>query len=199
MHISEGVLPPVYLISGWVLSGGSVLLSLKSISGRDIPKVALLSGLFFVISLIHIPLGPTSVHLTLNGLLGILLRQGVFPAIFVALVFQALFFQYGGITVLGVNTLSMALPPFLLSLVFSGFLQKGKYLSIVGFLMGSLSLLGAGLLMALILYLSNPKLYLLSGVFIGTYLPLSLVEGLITALALLYLKRTHPEALRCCQ
>jgi cobalt/nickel transport system permease protein len=189
----------VYLISGWVLSGGSVLLSLKSISGRDIPKVALLSGLFFVISLIHIPLGPTSVHLTLNGLLGILLRQGVFPAIFVALVFQALFFQYGGITVLGVNTLSMALPPFLLSLVFSGFLQKGKYLSIVGFLMGSLSLLGAGLLMALILYLSNPKLYLLSGVFIGTYLPLSLVEGLITALALLYLKRTHPEALRCCQ
>lgn len=199
MHISEGVLPPVYLISGWVLSGGSVLLSLKSISGRDIPKVALLSGLFFVISLIHIPLGPTSVHLTLNGLLGILLRQGVFPAIFVALVFQALFFQYGGITVLGVNTLSMALPPFLLSLVFSGFLQKGKYLSIVGFLMGSLSLLGAGLLMALILYLSNPKLYLLSGAFIGTYLPLSLVEGLITALALLYLKRTHPEALRCCQ
>lgn len=199
MHISEGVLPPVYLISGWVLSGGSVLLSLKSISGRDIPKVALLSGLFFVISLIHIPLGPTSVHLTLNGLLGILLRQGVFPAIFVALVFQALFFQYGGITVLGVNTLSMALPPFLLSLVFSGFLQKGKYLSLIGFLMGSLSLLGAGLLMALILYLSNPKLYLLSGAFIGTYLPLSLVEGLITALALLYLKRTHPEALRCCQ
>ncbi len=199
MHISEGVLPPVYLISGWVLSGGSVLLSLKSISGRDIPKVALLSGLFFVLSLIHIPLGPTSVHLTLNGLLGILLRQGVFPAIFVALFFQALFFQYGGITVLGVNTLTMALPPFLLSLVFSRFLQKGKYLTPIGFLMGFLSLLGAGLLMALILYLSDPKLYLLSGAFIGSYLPLSIVEGIITALAILYLKRTHPEALRCCQ
>ncbi len=199
MHISEGVLSPVYLISGWLVSGGAVLFSLKALSGREIPRVALLSGLFFVISLIHIPLGPTSVHLTLNGLLGILLGQAVFPAIFVALFFQALFFQYGGISVLGINTLTMALPPYLFSLLFSRYLQKGKYTLLIGFLSGFLSLLSSGLLMALILYLSNPKLYLLSGIFAGTYLPISLAEGIITAFAVLYLKRTHPEVIRCCQ
>ncbi|BAU23069.1 cobalamin biosynthesis protein CbiM [Caldimicrobium thiodismutans] len=199
MHISEGVLPPIYLISGWLVSGGAVLFSLKALSGREIPRVALLSGLFFVISLIHIPLGPTSVHLTLNGLLGILLGQAVFPAIFVALFFQALFFQYGGISVLGINTLTMALPPYLFFLLFSRYLQKGKHTLLIGFLSGFLSLLSSGLLMALILYFSNPKLYLLSGIFAGTYLPLSLAEGIITAFAVLYLKRTHPEVIRCCQ
>lgn len=199
MHISEGVLSPIYLVSGWIFSGGAVLFSLKTLSGREIPRVALLSSLFFIISLIHIPIGPTSVHLTLNGLLGILLRQAVFPAIFVALLFQALFFQYGGISVLGVNTFIMALPPFLLSLLLSGYLQKGKYVTFIGFLSGFFSLLGSGLFMAMILYLSNPKLYLLSGLFAGTYLTLSLTEGIITAFALLYLKRTHPEVIRCCQ
>jgi cobalt/nickel transport system permease protein len=93
----------------------------------------------------------------------------------------------------------MALPPYLFSLLFSRYLQKGKYTLLIGFLSGFLSLLSSGLLMALILYLSNPKLYLLSGIFAGTYLPISLAEGIITAFAVLYLKRTHPEVIRCCQ
>ena len=62
--------------------------------------VAILAAHFFVGSLIHVPVGPSSVHVVLNGLLGMLLGWAAFPSIFVALMLQAILFQYGGITVL---------------------------------------------------------------------------------------------------
>jgi cobalt/nickel transport system permease protein len=77
---------------------------------KEVPKVAILSSVFFVASLIHVPLGPSSVHLILNGIMGVLLGWTAFPAILVALALQGVLFQFGGITTLGVNTLNMALP-----------------------------------------------------------------------------------------
>ena len=63
-----------------------------------------------------------SAHLVLNGLLGALLGFVAFPAITVALLLQALLFQYGGILVLGVNTATMALPPILCYYLFALYL-----------------------------------------------------------------------------
>ena len=70
----------------------------------------MLSAVFFVASLVHIPIGPTSVHPLLNGLMGIVLGWAAVPAILVALLLQAVFFGFGGITVLGVNVVNMAVP-----------------------------------------------------------------------------------------
>ena len=70
-------------------------------------QVGILSSAFFMASLIHVPIGPSSVHLLLNGIVGLLLGWGAFPAILVGLALQAMFFQFGGITVLGVNTLNV--------------------------------------------------------------------------------------------
>jgi cobalt/nickel transport system permease protein len=39
-----------------------------------------------VASLIHVPIGPSNAHLILNGLVGLLLGWGAFPAILVALI-----------------------------------------------------------------------------------------------------------------
>ena len=95
MHISEGVLPGWCLGVGWVLTAGGLYLGLRSINGEKIPRTALLSAAFFIASLIHVPIGVTSVHLLLNGLAGALLGWAVFPALFVALLFQAFLFQFG--------------------------------------------------------------------------------------------------------
>ncbi len=70
----------------------------------------MLAAAFFVASLIHVPIGPSNVHLILNGIVGLLLGWAAFPAILIALVLQAMLFQYGGISTLGVNTIIMALP-----------------------------------------------------------------------------------------
>lgn len=200
MHISEGVLPPTFLALGWLGTISFLAISLKRVKGEKLPRLALLSSLFFIISLIHLPLGPTSTHLTLNGLLGILLGLEVFPAIFVALLFQALFFQYGGLTVLGINTLVMALPPFMLTLFFRRFLKSSsKIVYIMYFLIGSLSIFVSGLLMALILFLANPRFYVLSSTFLITYLPLGIIEGIITTFVMHYIKKLTKGELSCCQ
>lgn len=200
MHISEGVLPAPFLIASWSVTSVFLFLSLRKVSGDKLPRLAILSSLFFLVSFIHIPIGPTSVHLTLNGLLGLFLGLNIFPAIFTALFFQALFFQYGGLSVLGINTLLIGLPPFLLAILFRNFIKKkSKVVRVMSFLIGSLSILFSGILMALILWIANPKFYVLSSIFIGTYLPLSIIEGIITALVVSYLQKIKKEELICCQ
>jgi hypothetical protein len=72
-----------------------------------LPQVYVVSA-FFVASFIHVPVGPAAVHLVLNGLCGLLLGWLAFPAILVGLTLQALLFQFGGLTTLGVNTFNLA-------------------------------------------------------------------------------------------
>lgn len=118
MHISEGVLSFPVLVSGWIYTGVGLFFSLKKLHNNEVPKMALLAAVFFVASLIHVPLGPSSVHLILNGLVGVLLGALSLPTLFVGLFLQALLFQFGGLTVLGANTLIVSLPALLAGLVF---------------------------------------------------------------------------------
>jgi len=80
MHISEGVLSAPVLVTGAVLTATAVGYSLKKMEHKEVPKVAILSSVFFVASLIHVPLGPSSVHLILNGIIGVLLGWSAFSA-----------------------------------------------------------------------------------------------------------------------
>jgi cobalt/nickel transport system permease protein len=108
MHISEGVLSAPVLGAGAALTAVGMAVGLKKLDYDRLPQTAILAAGFFVASLVHVPIGPVSAHLVLNGLLGIILGWAAFPAIFVGLVLQAVLFQFGGLTSLGVNTFSMA-------------------------------------------------------------------------------------------
>ncbi|MDY6834265.1 MAG: cobalt transporter CbiM [Chloroflexota bacterium] len=111
MHISDGVLPAELWISGTVVTSAGVAYVLaKKTDATEMPKLAVVTGAMFVASLIHIPVGETSIHLILSGLAGIVLGLAAIPAIFVSLILQALLFQHGGLTTLGINTLIMGLP-----------------------------------------------------------------------------------------
>jgi len=110
MHISEGVLSGPVLLTGGVLTVAGTAIGLKKLDFERIARAGILSSAFFVASLIHVPVGPSSVHLILNGIVGLILGWGAFPAILVALFLQGMLFQFGGLTTLGVNTLIMALP-----------------------------------------------------------------------------------------
>mgnify|MGYP000653403121 CR=1 FL=1 len=46
---------------------------LRKLDYDRMPQVAVLSAGFFVASLVHVPIGPTNVHLVLNGLVGLFL------------------------------------------------------------------------------------------------------------------------------
>ena len=110
MHISEGILGVPVLAAGTGLAILGTAIGLKKMDYERLPQVAVLSSAFFVASFIHVPLGPAAVHLVLNGLCGLLLGWLAFPAILVGLALQALLFQFGGLTTLGVNTFNLAFP-----------------------------------------------------------------------------------------
>ena len=143
------------MISGGIIAAAGTIIGLKKIDYAHIMPTALLSSAFFVASLIHVPLGPGSVHLVLNGLLGIILGWAGFPAILIALFLQAIFFQFGGLVVLGVNTVTMAVPALCCYYLALPWLKNPKTRPVAAFGAGALAIFLSSLLMALALALSD--------------------------------------------
>ena len=197
MHISEGVLSGQVLAAGAALSAAGVAVGLKRTSNEQIPEVAILASAFFVASLIHVPLGPTSVHLILNGLVGLILGWATFPAILMGLLLQALLFQFGGLTTLGVNTFNMAFPGIVCWWIF-GPMVRGRRprLALVGaFFCGVLAVLGAGLLVALSLYLTGKGFEKAAAAVLLAHLPVMALEGILTAFTVAFLRKVRPDML----
>jgi len=158
--------------------------------------VAILSAAFFVASLIHVPIGPVSAHLILNGLLGAILGPAAFPAICVALLLQAVLFQYGGLIVLGVNAFDMAFPAVLCSVLFGPWLRSaGTRRTVAAFGCGFVSVLLAALLTAAALALSGEAFTATAWAIFLAHLPIMAVEGVITAMAVGFLAKVRPELL----
>ena len=196
MHISEGVLSTSVLFAGAVLSIAGLALGLRRIRNADIPKVAVLSSAFFVASLIHIPIGPSSAHLVLNGLVGVLLGWAAFPSIFVGLVLQALVFQFGGLTTLGVNTFAMAMPGVVVYFAFKKFIKKGRNTAFIGgVLAGASAIILSAVLISIALLETEKSFIGIAGTFLAVHLPIALIEGIITGFVVVYLKKVKPEAL----
>lgn len=194
MHISEGVLSMPILAAGAALTAAGTFVGLRKLGNDRLVTVAILSAAFFVGSLIHIPLGPASAHLVLNGLLGAVLGWSSFPAILVGLLLQAVLFQYGGLTVLGVNTFDMAAPAVLCSLLCGPLLRKGGKARAAGaFLCGSLSVLLAALLTAAALSLTDEGFTQAAFTLVLAHIPVMLLEGGFTVLVVGYLSKAMPE------
>ena len=194
MHISEGVLSAPVLISGAALAAAGVAVGLRRLDHERLMSTAMLAAVFFVGSLVHVPVGLGSAHLILNGLLGMLLGWAAFPAIFTALLLQAVLFQYGGLTTLGVNTVIMAAPAVLCAALFSPLRAKSVYgRRVAAFFCGALSVAGAGLLAALALTFSEDGFWLSARLLFVAHIPIMLAEGLVTALAMGFMLKVRPE------
>ena len=196
MHISEGVLTAPVLISGMALTAAGTAIGLKKLDYDHIAKAGMLSAAFFVASLIHIPVGPSNVHLVLNGIVGLLLGWSAFPVILVALILQAVLFQFGGITTLGVNTIIMALPAVVCYPVFSPFIHKRNSVALAAaFTCGALSVFLGAVLVGLALVFTEKNFLEISAIVVAAHLPVMIIEGIVTALCVVFLKKVQPEML----
>lgn len=196
MHISEGVLSPAILGAGAVLAALGITMGLRKLDYDRLMTVAILAAAFFVGSLVHVPIGPSSAHLILNGLLGALLGWASFPAIFVALMLHGVLFQYGGITVLGVNTFNMAFPAVLGFYIFRPLILSPGRVRLVGaFCCGALAVAGAGFLTALSLAWTDEGFLRAAQLLFLAHIPIMIVEGMITALVISFLAKVRPEIL----
>ncbi len=196
MHISEGVLSGPVLAAGAVMAAAGTGLGLKRIDYDQIVHVAILAAAFFVASLIHVNIGPASVHLILNGIVGLLLGLAAIPAILTALLLQSILFQYGGLTALGVNVVVMAFPAVLCHYFFRPFLGASSTLTfIAGFLAGVFSILLSSLLLGAALWFTDQNFLETSLVIITAHIPVMIIEGIITGFCVSFLLKVYPEIL----
>jgi len=197
MHISEGVLSASVLVGGAALGAAGTAIGLKKIDYDRIPEVAILSAAFFVASLVHVPIGPASVHLILNSLVGVFLGWVAFPAILVGLLLQALLFQYGGLTSLGVNTVIMALPAAVCFHTFRSGIRSEKPATSMAssFLCGFGAIFLSSLLAALSLAFTGEHFLAVAKLIVIAHLPVMVIEGLVTVFCVKFLKRVKPEML----
>lgn len=199
MHISDGVLSPQVWVSGYVITGAlATYILTKKTDISEIPKLSVITAAVFVASLIHIPIGPTSVHLVLSGLAGITLGLAAFPAILVALILQAFLFQHGGITTIGINTVNMGLPALAAYGVFLAVTRtniKGKY-TIFGGLAGGIAIaLGIALLSLCLLSTGEYLEYVVPYVVVA-HLPVVAIEAIVVGAFAGFMVRVRPQLLK---
>lgn len=188
---------PVLLGSG-LLTATALAVAVRRLDYERIPQAAVLAAAFFVASLVSVPVGPGSVHLILNGLIGLILGWAAVPAILVALVMQVTFFGHGGLLVLGANTFNIAAPALVCTALvgpFIGRVRGGAPLFALGALAGALGVALTGALVALSLGLSDPAFLPAAKVILATYIPLLLAEAAVTGGAAVFLRRVAPELL----
>lgn len=196
MHISDGVLPISVAIGCSVASLVVAAWSAKQISSDDLPKVAVVTASFFVSSLIHVPLGPTSVHLLVPGLVGVLLGRSAFLSIMIGVLLQSLLFSFGGLTALGANALMMGIPALLCGLLFNklrGTTHKRNML--IGALAGGGGTLIAATILSLLLVSGGEDFFGVMRLALLAHLPVFVVEALVSGFTVSFLFRVKPELL----
>jgi len=197
MHLVDGLVSAPVLGGASVLAVAGVAIGLKTVDADRLPQAALASSVFFVASLIHIPLGPSSVHLLMSGLAGVMLGWTAFPALLVALALQAMFFGFGGLTTLGVNTLIMAAPAVLAGWAGRHVMKRGtpRATALGGAVAGAGAILLGAALTAALLAASGDAFTAVAQALVVAHLPVAAIEGAVTAAAMTFLARLKPEAL----
>jgi len=197
MHISDGILSGPVLIIGFAAAIPIAAYTLKQVDLEDIPKISVVTAAFFVASLIHIPIGPSSIHLILNGLIGLILGVRAFPAILLGLVLQAILFGHGGVSVIGVNALMLGGGAICAHLVW----QQRHRINlpnrdiIFAALGGAVGIISSGFILALALVTTGEAFWGMAWVIFAYHIPLMLIEGAVAAACIGFILRVKPSIL----
>lgn len=197
MHISDGILSAPVLTAGFVGTAAVAAYTLRRLDLDDIPKVSVITSVFFVASLIHVPIGPSSIHLILNGLVGVVLGMRAFPAIMLGIILQTILFGHGGVTVIGVNTVMLGGGGLLAYAVWQ---QRHRFNinkkeMIFGALAGATGIFSSGIVLALSLVTTGEEFLATAGYTLAAHIPVMVIEALVVGACAGFLAKVKPDAL----
>lgn len=196
MHISDGVLPLTVTVGGYLISAGLAAWSGRRATSEVLPKVAVVTSAFFVASLIHVPLGPTSAHLLMPGLAGALLGPVAFLSIGLGLLLQSLLFQFGGLTALGANALMMGVPAMACGWFFQKFKGRTRLRqAIIGGLAGASGTVMAAVILAILLATGGEDFFGVAKIALLAHVPVIIIEGIVSGFTIAFLIRVKPALL----
>ncbi len=209
MHIPDGFLDittasVTYII--FILFGYYALRKSREILESEmISFVSVLTAGIFAAQMLNWPLpGGTSLHFVGGALAGILLGPWLgFLTICSVVLVQALIFHDGGITTLGANALNMAIIAVLIGyfsykFLIENFGNRDSIRFLGAFLGGWLGIVIAGTAVAIEIGYSPSFPYGIAitiPVMVGWHAVLGIMEGIITALTIIYLSRRAPQLL----
>ncbi|BAK74304.1 MAG: cobalt transporter CbiM [Arcobacter sp.] len=196
MHISDGIISIEVSSITAIAAVAFCAYSFKKLTNEKIALVAAMSALFFVTSFIHIPFGPTQIHLMLIGFIGIFLGSLAFISISIALILQALLLGFGGLTSLGANIIIMAMPAYLVYLIFKLDFLKKLNEKIRFFLVGFIGVFFSTITLFLVLVFSKDEYLAVGYSIIAVNIPTMILEGIVTLFLLLYIKKAMPSLLK---
>lgn len=201
IHLSDGLLSLPACGVGGVAALLLMLIGGWRLRDEEVSRIAVLAAVFLVASLVRLHVPGGSVHLLLNGIVGLVLGWRAALAIPLGLTLQALLFQHGGLLVLGVNCVVMVLPAWAAGAAFAlgrrwGWWARAWVRTVGGICLGS----GAVLLTALgywvALFMGGEQtgdLASVGYVVLAAHLPLAALEGGLTAILVSALWRAKPE------
>jgi len=133
----------------------------------------------------------------LNGVLGLLLGWVAFPSILVGLTLQAVLFQFGGFTTLGVNTFNMAFPALVCAFLFSPLVRtRSNVLAwLGGAACGALAIFLGAVLIGVSLVSTGESFLEVAELTIVAHIPIMIIEGILTAFCVIFLRKVKPELL----
>jgi cobalt/nickel transport system permease protein len=213
MHISEGILPASWAVLWYAVAVPFVVLGLRELQRRSEqspyfkPLVGLVGAAVFLISCMPIPVpsAGTCSHPAGTGLAAILIGPGLTVVVAsIALTLQALFLAHGGLTTLGANIVAMGVAgtyvgygaywiirrlglPWVMAAFLAGLLSDWATYAMTSIELAA-ALHGGGSF--------SGMLSLILIAFIPTQLPLGILEGIICAGALRFVRSRKPELLR---
>lgn len=205
MHLPDGIVPVGMAVAGYGASAALAAISLSRVNAlpdpqAEVPRVAMLTTVFFAASLAAVPIPPISVHLMLAGLMGVMLGWLAYPAILVGLFLQAVLFGHGGVTTLGLNGLIMGLPALLAFGIWTVAGHRcpdsAAFLAGSGAVAAALAIFAAFVLAGLPVSLDRGVEQAALKVFLLAHLPLVIAEGVIVLVLLRIVRRIEPRLLQ---
>lgn len=198
MHISEGILSGGVLAVGWAGTIAGLSYGFKKTNPDKIIQTALISSAFFLASLVNIRIGPSSTHLTLLAPMGLILGYSVFPAVIVALLLQALLFGFGGLLVLGANAFVMGSASLVTHIIFGRAIRESAGRTRVitlSFMAGAFAVVIAAVIAGMFLMMTDANFSGAVKILLTAHIPVAIVEGIVTAFLVMWLKKSAPEFL----
>jgi len=221
MHIPDGYLSPatslvlfLLVIPFWVIGVRKIR---ETMNARNVPLIALLAAFSFVIMMFNVPLpGGTSGHAVGATLAAIILGPEVAViAVSIALIIQAFFFGDGGVLAIGANCFNMAVAiPYVAYAIYRAFSKNTPLTSSrrwIGAAVGGWVGVTIGAFLAGVefgiqpllfktangspLYAPYPLSVSIPAMVIPHALVASVVEGVLTALVIIYLQKSNVSVL----
>jgi cobalt/nickel transport system permease protein len=198
VHLSDGALSEAWCGAGFAGLAALLAVAMYSVREDEVPRIGVLTAAFFVASSVHIKLVllPTSVHLVLNGLVGVVLGRRAPLAVVIGLALQYLLLSHGGLTTIGINTCIVGLPALAAGLAYPLLRRVGVPAFARGVLLGGGAVAGAVGLNFLALLLGGKEDWqILAKLVLLAHVPIVILEGLMLGVLVRYLEKVKPEML----